>query len=141
MLIDVLGLPYSEVTSTLNKLDHYHPQLWALPKIFTYGHMESPLLHVDGDVFIWEPFRNELLESALIVQNEEAATNYYEMIVKSLESNLSYFPVEIREQRELKAPIHAFNAGIMGGNDIEFFKSYASNAFQFVENNWLVSIL
>ncbi len=135
MLIDTLKLPYAEVQSDLNKLDRYHPQLWALPKLYAYAQQQCPFLHVDGDVFIWEPFKDELLKGDLIAQNEEAATVYYEAIMKSLESNLSYFPLEILEHRQSKEPIHAYNAGIMGGNDIAFFKSYTSKSLHFVENN------
>ena len=32
-------------------------------------------------------------------------------------------------------PVHAFNAGIMGGSDTEFFKSYSAKAFEFVDKN------
>lgn len=135
MLIDTLRLPYDRLVCDLDALSNFHPQLWALPKVYTYGKQEAPFLHVDGDVFIWEQFDKALLQSKLIVQNEEAATNYYEGIMESLESELSYFPPEIMEERESKQPIHAFNAGIMGGHDIVFFKAYFAKAFQFIERN------
>jgi hypothetical protein len=135
MLIDTLRLPYDKVTCDLNCLDKYHPQLWALPKIHTYSKQQNPFLHVDGDVFIWNQFDEELLQSKLIAQNEESATVYYENILQSLEKELSYFPTEIVAERKLENPIHAFNAGILGGHDIEFFQEYTSKAFKFVDKN------
>ncbi len=135
MLIDTLRLPYDKVTCDLNCLDKYHPQLWALPKIHTYSKQQNPFLHVDGDVFIWNQFDEELLQSKLIAQNEESATIYYENILQSLEKELSYFPTEIVAERKLENPIHAFNAGILGGHDIEFFQEYTSKAFKFVDKN------
>ncbi|MFN8844096.1 MAG: DUF6734 family protein, partial [Chryseotalea sp.] len=137
MLIDTLKLPYDNVICDLNCLDKYHPKLWALPKVHTYSKQKSPFLHIDGDVFIWNEFDEDLLRSKLIAQNEESATIYYENILRSLEEVLSYFPTEIVNERKLANPVHAFNAGILGGNDIEFFEEYATKAFQFVDNNVL----
>lgn len=135
ILIDTLQLPYSNVICSLDILNKYHSQLWALPKIYTYSQQEQPFLHIDGDVFIWQKFDDDLLQGKLIAQNVEAATNYYEKIMQSLESSLTYFPQEIIYERQSKAPILAYNAGIMGGTDIPFFKEYTSKAFEFVDKN------
>ncbi len=137
ILIDTLQLPYSDVVCNLDSLNNYHPQLWALPKIVAYSQQEKPFLHVDGDVFIWKKFDNGLLKGSLIAQNIEAATDYYEQIMVSLESALNYFPEEILSERKLQRPILAYNAGIFGGNDISFFKEYTSKAFEFVDKNTL----
>ncbi|CAC9976734.1 DUF6734 family protein [Flavobacterium panici] len=137
MLVDTLQLPYTDVECNLDFLNIYHPQLWALPKIMAYSQQEKPFLHVDGDVFIWKKFEDTLLSGNLIAQNMEAATDYYEKIMISLESALNFFPDEIREERKSKNPILAYNAGIFGGNDISFFKEYASKSFDFVGKNIL----
>ena len=47
----------------------------------------------------------------------------------------AYFPQEIINERQSKAPILAYNAGIMGGADIDFFKRYTTVAFEFVNKN------
>jgi len=135
MLIDKLKLPYAEVVCNLDKLNKYDPGLWALAKIDTYQQQEKPFLHVDGDVFIWKAFDQNLLSGDLIAQNKEAATDYYEKIMLALETSLSYFPQEIIDDRNSNKLIYAFNAGILGGNDIPFFKEYTSKAFEFVERN------
>jgi hypothetical protein len=135
MLIDKLRLPYTDVICNLDKLNKCHPQLWALPKINTYELQSSPFLHVDGDVFIWEPFHNKLLNSDLIAQNAEIATNHYEMIMQSLEVQLAYIPEEIVKERRGNNIIYAYNAGILGGSDIAFFRSYTQKAKKFISNN------
>ena len=137
MLIDNLQLPYTDVICNLDDLNKYHPQLWALPKIYTYSQQEKPFLHVDGDVFIWKEFSDQLLNGDLIAQNIETATDYYQKIMTSLELGLSYFPNELVEERKAKMPILAYNAGILGGSDISFFKEYTKKAFEFVDNNQL----
>ena len=135
MLIDTLQLPYTNVICELDALQNYHPELWAIPKVYAYSKQESPFLHVDGDVYIWKAFSNELMNSGLIAQNMEAATVYYETKLKELETFLKYFPIEIVEERKSKNPVYAYNAGIFGGHDIEFFKKYTSKAFEFVNRN------
>lgn len=135
MLIDILQLPYSEVICNLDVLNKYHSQLWALPKIYSYSQQEKPFLHVDGDVFIWKKFEENLTKGNLIAQNIEFSTDYYEKIMVTLEAGLTYFPKEILRERKLKNPILAYNAGIFGGTDISFFKKYTSEAFEFVDRN------
>ena len=56
LLKNEIGLPYT------NFFDDYstikcQPGLWALPKLLTYAKQDNPFLHVDGDVFVWRPFK------------------------------------------------------------------------------------
>ncbi|RZL57794.1 MAG: hypothetical protein EOO93_17310 [Pedobacter sp.] len=114
LLIDELGLPYTEVHCELDKLNCYHQELWAIPKIYCYSIQEKPFLHVDGDVFIWKAFDDRLLSRPLIAQNLESATHHYNGIMFELEQNLNFFPEEIKVERKAKNPILAYNAGIFG---------------------------
>jgi hypothetical protein len=77
MLIDILKLPYSDVVVNLDVLNKYHPQLWALPKIYAYSQQEKPFLHVDGDIFTQRKFDEDLLRSPLIAQNLEIPIDFY----------------------------------------------------------------
>ena len=116
-------------------LNSYHPKLWALPKIHSYSIQEKPFLHIDGDIFIWKAFDQELMSSGLITQNKESATSFYENIMQLLEANLTYFPKEIEQERQKGELIYAYNAGIFGGHDINFFQRYTQKAFGFVNAN------
>lgn len=135
MLIDILKLPYSNVVCELDMLNHFHENLWALPKIYSYSKQDKPFLHVDGDVYIWKEFDDELMSGDLIAQNKEAATDYYEAKFSQLETSLIYFPSVIQAERKNNNLMYAYNAGIFGGHDIDFFRRYANEAFEFVINN------
>lgn len=74
LLTDTLQLPYSKVYLTHDQLKLIHTDLWALPKIYTYSLQKEPFLHIDGDVFLFHPFDSNLMESELIAQNVEVAT-------------------------------------------------------------------
>jgi hypothetical protein len=134
-LVDMLRLPYSSVNTSLDDLKLPDVNLWALPKLYTYSLQEKPFLHVDGDVFIFEKFADSLLQGALIAQNREVATEYYTSTQKQLMENFTYFPTCVKDDFESGIPINAVNAGIFGGNDIDFFQQYTSEAFEYINRN------
>lgn len=135
ILIDTLRLPYTQVICELDGLNDFHPKLWALPKIYTYQRQEEPFLHIDGDVFIWKAFDEKLLQGNLIAQNVEVSTDYYQGIMRSLKSNLVYFPDEVVVEGNASEPIYAYNAGIMGGHDLSFYNRFSRKAYEFVSKN------
>ena len=136
LLVDVLQLPYSEVHLGSNELTLIHPDLWALPKIYTYSLQEQPFLHIDGDVFLFKPFHPALLEGELIAQNVEVATeNYYTSTQKALMRHFAFFPPCVKQDFESGIPVQAANAGILGGNNIPFFRDYTALVFEYINKN------
>ncbi|MDO7884249.1 DUF6734 family protein [Hymenobacter cheonanensis] len=135
ILIDALALPYDEVYISHDNLQLPDESLWAIPKIYTYSIQKAPFLHVDGDVFIFDSFKKDLLSSELIVQNIERATEVYLTTQNDLEKCFNYFPPCVKQDFESKIPIRAVNAGILGGNNIKFIGEYAKEAFKYIERN------
>lgn len=133
LLISYLKLPYTQVIVNLEKLNKKDSDLWALSKIHTYSKQEYPFLHVDGDVFIWEAFDKGLLKANLIAQNKEIGTaGFYESMFDNIQKELVYLPKDIKRKN---TSIFAYNAGILGGRNINFFKKYTSLCFKFIEKN------
>jgi len=135
MLIDTFGLPYTNVVTSLDQLSDCHCQLWAVPKILSYSLQQKPFLHIDGDVYIWKAFDTDLLAGGLIAQNMECATMYYESKIKDLDAHFQYYPEVISAERSAGNKLYAYNAGILGGHDLNFFQEYTQEAFRFVEYN------
>lgn len=79
---------------------------------------KDPFLHLDGDVFIFNQFADSLLNSKLIAQNIEEATDYYISIQKQLMDHFTYFPDCVKAEFDAQTPIKAINAGILGGHNI-----------------------
>jgi hypothetical protein len=91
---------------------------------------------VDGDVYLWEPFDETLLSQNLIAQNLEVSSlNHYEEVMVEIENKLPNIPSAITEIRNQDRQIMAFNAGILGGNDLDFINRFADMAFKFVNEN------
>jgi hypothetical protein len=132
ILINQLNLPYTKVHLVLDEANI--PQdAWALSKVITYSLQNEPFLHVDGDVFIWKSFDKELLEKPLITQNQEYNFPFYQNYIENKKNQVSHLP--FLKQEEIKSPIITYNAGIFGGNDLEFIKKYARIATDYVNNN------
>ena len=133
LLVGYLGLPYTDVFDDYSSLN-CPQQLWALPKLLTYEKQKSPFLHVDGDVFIWEPFQERLMSAALIAQNLEIGTSYYKGLFAPFISQANHLSEDARGLL-LSYEIKAYNAGIFGGSDMAFFTGYISKAKKIINEN------
>jgi len=134
ILIDKLQLPYTGVSVSLNKLDDYDASLWALGKVYAYSLQDTPFLHVDSDIFIWKKFDDRIDSAALTAQNQENRSLEYTQTFREICQKFAYVPEYLKELEGQKY-IPCSNAGIIGGNDIGFFKTYTSEIFRFIDEN------
>lgn len=134
ILIEQLKLPYTNVHVVLDELNKYDDNLWALAKIKAYSLMNEPFLHVDGDVFIFEPFNEKLLASSIITQNIETTSEYYWNMWSKIRPELHFIPESMFDY-DNQNHNKAYNMGIFGGQDISFIKKYADSSFDFVDRN------
>lgn len=135
MLINKMGLPYTEVTICLDELNDYDTQLWSLGKIHAYSIQDEPFIHVDGDAFIWEPFPKKFLTADLVAQNLEHNYEYYRTLMEELVSRNCYIPAVVSRITALENEVNAYNAGVYGGSNIAFFKAFAKEVDLFLKNN------
>jgi hypothetical protein len=134
IFINILGLPYKEAHILYDDIDEQYKNYYALPKILTYSKQGEPFIHVDGDVFTWRRFSQELEDSELIAQNLEKGTEYYKVKMECLTANLTYLPRFLKEELA-KPSIPAYNAGVLGGNDLVFLHEFADMAKTLIRNN------
>lgn len=135
LLIDDLGLPYSKTSIALDILNGFDPDLWALGKIYAFSLQETPFIHVDGDIFIWERFSKRIEEAELVAQNLEYNFPFYKEVLLGLMNTSAYIPEVILNNYKSAFFISAFNAGIIGGNNIPFFRDYVYEALKLVHIN------
>lgn len=145
-----LNLKFDEVNLSLNDLDAIPIYLWAYGKIITYQDQKEPFLHIDYDVFLSKPLADKFSKSDFIVES-----------VETFKDHSLYIPlINTLKQRGYKSPIFdlqdetmfAYNAGIFGGNNLDFIKLYCLEAVNIVDfiikneyksfaNNFFTSIL
>ncbi len=137
LLIDQMQLPYTEVQVRLDEINSYDPNLWALGKIYTYRIQKEPFLHVDADVFTWKKFDEDLLKAPLIAQSEEQDfDSFYLPILEDIYQHCSSVPSILRTYcPPAGKSVNGANAGIFGGQNLDFFQDYTQRIFAFIDSN------
>lgn len=132
---EILNLPYTNFVIQYDNLacSDIH---WAYPKLLTYSLQDKPFIHVDGDVYLPKRLNPEIESEALIAQNREIGTGYYKGMMNAIKSNGLIVPDFLEDELQ-KDSISSYNAGVLGGNDIEFIQSYCRAAFDLIETNHL----
>lgn len=137
ILYEMLELPYTNVSTDLECLDSLNHNLWAFGKIYTYSLQSQPFLHVDSDVYMWKKFDDRIMSADVVGQSLEE--NYVANIdyFNRIEKVLTYIPDAIRNARKTSPnDVIQLNAGILGGNDMAFFREYTREAFMMVDKNY-----
>jgi len=135
ILIDQLKLPYTSFRLDLERLDKYPKQLWAIGKLIAYSVQNEPFLHVDGDVYVWEKFENEIETAQLVGQHLDIEEGHYYFALKLMKNLGISLPYEMIKDFSIQQKFGATNAGILGGTNLDFFKEYAKRSFWFIDKN------
>ena len=136
-------LPFDLFINKLNNIPKDLSTIWCLGKIYAYKYaceFNSPFLHLDSDVFLWEPLPKKLLHSRIFAQSKD---------IKIFEkNNMAYFDFfktkryghklpNVWEELIIKRKInfHPYNVGIFGGFDLQSIKEYSKFAIEIAEND------
>ena len=134
ILIDVLKLPYTKVHLIFDESFQCRPELFSLAKIKTYSVQDEPFLHVDGDIYLWQPFPKSFSEAGLIAPNLEMDLFFNKEILETVHEKGFKIPDHLKEKHK-DDHIYACNAGILGGGDLDFIKRYCEEANAFISKN------
>ncbi|MBW4362002.1 DUF6734 family protein [Flavobacterium taihuense] len=130
-----LGIPYSNFINCFDNLETTNEKLWAFPKLYTYSAQKKPFIHADTDVYIWEKFPEELINSPLFCQNIEENFPIYSEALEEILTLFDWIPSELINSLYKHKKVLAFNAGIIGGTDLDFFKKLYSRSEKFINKN------
>lgn len=126
-------LPYDEYR-VIDCQGDYADWFYAWPKIYVYQDQQDPFIHIDHDIFTWEPLPSRLLNAPLVAQHQEKDSTFYMRVYNQLQKDGVCLPPYMEPCFD-GAAIHSYNAGLFGGNDIEFLKEYLYNLYKFVDSN------
>lgn len=136
LLADELGLPFTHVSTELDRLDGADPALWALGKLTTYSLQTEPFVHLDTDVFLWRPLPGRL-ETAQVFSThpEQWSADDPSRGPRAIEDAFaragSDLPVEWEWARSHWGSLmREANCGIVGGTNVDFLRHYARMALE-----------
>lgn len=123
------SIPFTTITTELESLGDTLSFNWALGKLYVYNILSKrgeSFLHIDYDVFLWNPLPVNFLNKSVITQSIESKIykKYYLSLIKHKCKN-KYLLNDIKENDD------AYNMGIFGGNDLDFIEKYSKSAIEF----------
>jgi Family of unknown function (DUF6734) len=137
LLVDQLGLAFTEVSTALDSLADAEPDWWALGKLVAYQAQPEPFIHVDSDAYLWGPLPERLTTAPVLAQNietfQQGASYYRPEVFESALAGRGWLPPEWTRARRLGGEsLAAVCCGILGGTDVEFLAHYAEQAISLV---------
>src|SRR6516225_3493918 len=138
LLVDRLGLQFSEVSTCLDGFQEHDPGWWVLGKLVAYGMQTVPFVHIDSDVFLWKRLPADLDSAAVLAQHPEFygpdQTIYRtEDVERAFAETGGILPIEWRWARANSDGLIADNCGIVGGCDVAFLRHFAATALELIE--------
>jgi len=119
-----IGLPVTTFSDEIEKAKHVSRWFWAYGKLLAYVSQDKPFVHMDNDVFLWEPLPGRILRAELCFQSKEPfeldGYKYYQML-KKVWADAPVKPWQIKEN---EVNDFAYNCGICGGNNLDFFREW-----------------
>lgn len=133
LLINKFELPYDQGI-IIDSIPENRKKYYCWPKIEVYKLQNEPFIHIDNDIFIWEPLPDRLLSASLVAQHKENDSTFYMRILNHLREFNIKLP-DVIEKYITDTYILSYNAGLIGGNNVEFFKNYINNIEAFLDSN------
>lgn len=132
-----LGMPVTHYSSKLNDMKGVSQYFWAYGKLLAYNEQTEPFVHIDNDVFLWDPLPDRILKAHLCFQSHEPfdkeGYKYYEMLRPCFDK------APVKPQIIEDNPVYdfAYNCGICGGHNLDFFKEWieCSQKYIFAHEN------
>jgi Family of unknown function (DUF6734) len=140
LLVDGLGLPFTQVSTELDRLRNEHSGWWALGKLVAYSLQDRPFVHLDTDVFLWRPLPDRVISAPVLAQYPE---HYHRadqwcgprIIEDAFARHSLSLPAEWEWSRSHQARrFREANCGILGGQSAAFIQHYAQQALDLVLN-------
>ena len=127
-----VGLPVTSYSTKLNEMKKVSKYFWAYGKLLAYNEQTKPFVHIDNDVFLWRPLPQKILKARLCFQSYEpfvfVGYKYYNM----LKPCFNEAPVRPQSVVDNEVTDFAYNCGICGGHDMDFFREWIATSAEYI---------
>jgi hypothetical protein len=141
ILVDMIGLPYTQVNNCLDSINYKLKKLWSLAKIKAFSVQSEPFIHFDHDAFYYEkslPSFNKPGFAQWILEkdsrqnpSEEMMINFVKLPLRNVPSQFYSFHDKITQNISFKT----VNAGSIGANDVDLMNKFSTSVLNFAEEN------
>jgi len=133
---------FTEILPILDGIPDFQ-KVWCLGKIFAYKHAVSmgPFLHLDADVFLWEPLPESLLQSEVFCQSPdkprlfEKGLKFSPYDIDHVKKEYGKVPQDWQTLLDTNYDIQAYNVGIFGGTNLKFISEYCDYVLEMVNDS------
>ena len=133
-IFEEIGIPVTEYSTSLDvlKKQGVSKWFWAYGKLIAYSQQTEPFIHIDNDVFLWQPLPERILNAELCFQSKEFFDMPYYKWYKMLKP--CWEAAKVRPQIIVDNEVNDFvyNCGICGGHNLEFFKEWIRCSAEYV---------
>lgn len=126
-------LPYDEFI-VVKPNNVYGDLFYCWPKITTYARQVDPFIHIDTDIFMWTSMPKRLVSASLVAQHLEHDSTFYIDVYQQMQDDKINLPEFVNSCYDGKY-ISSYNAGLLGGNNLEFIKRYLYEINCFLSKN------
>lgn len=141
LLVDGLGLEFETVSLALQRIEGIDPTWWTVGKFLAIAEQDQPFVHLDADVFLWDPLPADLLAAPVFSQNPEpfhiGDNGYYrpELIESVLAATGSaWLPEEWTWYRRAGVRPRGECCGIVGGTNVELLRHWAEQGLRLLRD-------
>ena len=131
-LFKEIGIPATSFSNDLNPLRERSRFFWAFGKLMAYAKQDKPFVHLDNDVFLWEPLPERMLKAELCFQSHEPFRQPGYSYYKILKPCFRKAPVKPEKIVNNEVKDFAYNCGICGGNNLDFFKEWIQCSEEYI---------
>ena len=130
VLVEEIGLSFTEVSTELDALDDVDPRWWAIGKLFAQRAQRVPFVHVDADVYLWKRLPAIVEHAPVLAQSPEPVIGpfYDPWLLHDLLERMAGGAPEAWTWYMRNARQTAACCGIAGGQDVETLRWYAELA-------------
>jgi hypothetical protein len=135
-LIEKFALPYEKVQCAFDTLKPVQEFLWAYGKIKACSVQSDPFIHLDLDVFLFEPLPSRILSAPVFGQTIENGIHHKQYYLPALRE-LSLFPDipgDYARVVENKLPFEALNCGIVGGCNVSLLRECFCSSLKIIDS-------
>lgn len=126
-------IDWLSVSTELESLPKEYKDVWSLGKLKAFNiiaNKHKPFMHIDYDFFLLRKVPDYIEQADVFFQSKEDLAHFKSYCLDSIYNECEELPFECNSRLST-----AFNCGIIGGNNYDFFKKYTELSLETVLNS------